>query len=365
LGHGRFDRPNAPWSGCFALLGGLLEKGRTLGFDGRPTEAAAMFDVGLNLLLTGRSRSSNIDESFTADGYLAQFFFYKGCVCYELCDYTAAEGLFRRCIDHYAVSFKDGLPRAAAETLANAYKNFSTVLMKQGKQAEAERWAARAVELSADLHDEDESGDSLEVLTSSMIQQAGVHLESGRPHAARDLMQDAAGRWEQVVGGRLDHPQARVLAKIYGNLAVAVNRCGDHRESLPIFDRAVAILDRAVRLQGRVDVEPELAHVLLNREVPLRLLKRWGEARSLLDDLVSRLERLIAEQRGGDELQHRLALALSELAYIDVQQNFEHRAGERYRRCIQIWRELVYDRGRREFLHYLESMEGNLRNVSI
>jgi tetratricopeptide (TPR) repeat protein len=330
--------------------------------DGRLSEASALFDNAIHLLLARWPRAADPDEAFTADGYLSQMFLYKGVVAYQQCDYVSAAGLFRRAVEQLEVLAAKAPRVAVLDLLSQTYKNLGTVLTRQGKTEEAVAYADRAVKLRRELAEEPAVLHPERDLADALGEKAGVLVDAGDAFGAADLLRQVVAIYERTVqneGKQIETPR---LAKAYVNLALVTSRSGDHRAALPLFDKGIALMDRCVRELGHSDLEPELIHFLLNSEVPLRELGRWSEARSCLHQVVSRLEPLIRD-RGRDDLRNDLAMAYSDLAYVAVQQDNLSEARRYYRECIAIWRDFVHRQGRREFSRYLELAEANLQNV--
>ena len=127
-----------------------------------------------------------------------------------------------------------------------------------------------------------------------------------------------------------------------------------------MFDKAIAIQESLVRHEGRVDLWPDLVQFMLNREIPLRELGRWSDARAALQQVIPLLERPIREP--GRDMRNALAMAYSELAFLAVQEDDLRAARKYYGECIAIWRRLMQE-GKREFARYLELAERNLANT--
>ena len=342
------------------LMLATVEKGRTLAFSGRLSEAAEVFDRAIHYTLM---RWQPERYRMVRDYPLAQLFIAKGAVSFQERDYVAAGGLFSRAIDILEDMARVWPRPDFVECLCHAYRNHSTVLSRQGDHEAAMRSSDRAVEAARMLRMKYETALSDRDLAAVLMDRAAVLRERGDKRSARDVCERAVKLYERLVNTEGQQVLMPQLAKGYENLAVMMGSSGDHKSSLTMYDRAIALMTDLVRDHGRRDLEGTLAYIMVNRAVPLRKMRRWAEVISYLDRVIAELKRLIEEEERV-ELLHELALAYSDQAYSFFKQENPRSATDRFQRACQIWRVLVHERGRRELATYLDKAESNLRNLS-
>jgi tetratricopeptide (TPR) repeat protein len=142
------------------------------------------------------------------------------------------------------------------------------------------------------------------------------------------------------------------LAGALMNKGTALSDLGHHSEAIDYYDKAIGIYRRLVEVEGRVELANYLAMALMNKGNALRYLGHLEEAIDYYDEAIEIYRRLV-EVEGRVELENDLAgalvnkgTALSDLGHLEE-------AIDYYDEAIGIYRRLVEVEGRVELANYL------------
>jgi tetratricopeptide (TPR) repeat protein len=117
----------------------------------------------------------------------------------------------------------------------------------------------------------------------------------GRHKEAIDCHDEAIGIYRRLVEveGRVELENELAMALI--NKGIALRNLGHHREAIDYYDEAIGIYRRLVEVEGRVELADYLATALINKGIALRDLGRLNEALQCYDEGIGLREMMMAE----------------------------------------------------------------------
>src|SRR5262249_17224821 len=127
----------------------------------------------------------------------------------------------------------------------------------------------QAVALASALEQGDPSGESSNLRARALMNKGTVQREAGDLGGALASLNEAAGLYEGLLA-RLGRAELAVdLAMTYRDRSSALGDLEGDGESVADCDRAIAIAERLVLEEGRLDLRPLLAKALMNRAILL------------------------------------------------------------------------------------------------
>jgi tetratricopeptide (TPR) repeat protein len=152
------------------------------------------------------------------------------------------------------------------------------------------------------------------------------------------------------VEGRLELENDLAMALM--NKGNALSDLGRLEEAIDCHDEAIGIFRHLVEVEGRVELENDLAMALVNKGNALRELGRLSEAIDCYDEAIGIFKRLV-EVEGRVELANYLAMALMNKGNALRELGRLSEAIDCYDEAIRIFKRLVEVEGRVELANYL------------
>ncbi len=180
----------------------------------------------------------------------------------------------------------------------------------------------------------------------------GLALKNlGRLNEAVEENDKAIAMFEKLVNeqGRID--LANNLAGAYMNKGVALVNLGRLNEAVEEYAKAIAMFEKLVNEQGRIDLANNLAKAYVNKGVDLLKLGRLNEAVEEFDKAIAMLEELVNEQ-GRIDLANDLAKAYWGKGNVLVVLDKPDEAIDKYGEAIKLWDECL----QRNELHILPNL---------
>lgn len=333
------------------------EQALALSAAGEFAAAVAQFDALIQQVLT-RPADYSGPAAFLYDSHLAQLFLGQAAAYFHLRDYTSTCGLQERALEILTqLRAFHPQPRILA-LMQQAYRDRAVVAAALDDPQAAARWTAAAAELG---HSTDsDSAAPRDAAESAMITARARFAND--PRAATAELRRALAIYEQLVLVEKQQIFALRLVQCQGNLALALAQQGEHAAALEHYAAALARLNAMVTDEGRAEAEREGVRLALNQAISLRETGRIATAISTLETTIERLERL-RRGRAEAELDHHLALALCDLAYLRVQRGETRSAAPLFDRACGLWNVWIKDHHREEFERYLAIAEANRRQL--
>jgi tetratricopeptide (TPR) repeat protein len=120
-------------------------------------------------------------------------------------------------------------------------------------------------------------------------------LYLGRFSEAIDYCDEVIGIYRRLVEveGRVELENDLAMALM--NKGIALWELGHHSEAIDYCDEVIGIYRRLVEVEGRVELENDLAKALMNKGIALRNLGRHSEALRCYDEGIGLWEMMMAE----------------------------------------------------------------------
>jgi tetratricopeptide (TPR) repeat protein len=187
---------------------------------------------------------------------------------------------------------------------------------------------------------------------------AFLHLTAADSSGALALYDRAIAIRERLVNVEGRCELANELATLYMNKAVAVSDLGDKLAAVDLYDRAIEILERFVTAKGRRELAHDLAAIYMNKATAVVSLGDNRAAVGLYNQAIEIHERLVnVENRG--ELANELATFYMNKANALSKLGDNRAAVGLYDQAIEILERLVNLQGRREFANDLAAFYMN------
>jgi tetratricopeptide (TPR) repeat protein len=170
-----------------------------------------------------------------------------------------------------------------------------------------------------------------------------------RPMLACTERAERLARHLVEVEGRVELENDLAIALM--NKGAALRDLGRHKEAIDYYDEAIGIYRRLVEVEGRVELENDLAGALINKGTALWGFGRHSEAIDCYDEAIKIRRRLVEE--GRVELENDLAGALMNKGTALRDLGRLEEAIDYYDEAIGIYRRLVEVEGRVELANYL------------
>jgi tetratricopeptide (TPR) repeat protein len=171
-----------------------------------------------------------------------------------------------------------------------------------------------------------------------------------RPMLACTERAERLARHLVEVEGRVELENDLAIALM--NKGAALRDLGRLEEAIDYYDEAIGIYRRLVEVEGRVELANYLAMALMNKGTALRDLGRLEEAIDYYDEAIGIYRRLV-EVEGRVELANDLAMALIGKGVALENLGHHSEAIDCYDEAIEIYRRLVEVEGRVELENYL------------
>ncbi len=209
-----------------------------------------------------------------------------------------------------------------------------------------------------ELAEKAESEKALRVLISASYQ-FGIKKQRYRPMLACTERAEKLARHLVEVEGRMELENDLAAALV--NKSAALLRLGRHSEAIDCCDEAIGIYQRLVEFEGRMELENDLAGALVNKGNALSDLGRHSEAIDCYDEAIGIFRHLI-EVEGRRELENYLAGTLMNKGNALLNLGRLSEAIDCFDEAIRIRRRLVEIEGRKELEN---DLAGALMNKGI
>jgi tetratricopeptide (TPR) repeat protein len=132
-------------------------------------------------------------------------------------------------------------------------------------------------------------------LAAALMNKGNALLLLGHHKEAIDCYDEAIGIYRRLVEveGRMELENDLAMALM--NKGNALLLLGHHKEAIDCYDEAIEIRRRLVEVEGRVELENDLAGALMNKGVALSDLGRLSEALQCYDEGIGLWEMMMAE----------------------------------------------------------------------
>ncbi len=179
------------------------------------------------------------------------------------------------------------------------------------------------------------------------IHKALVHESAEDPSGTVALYDQAIAIRERLV--KVEHRKEleNDLAGSYRNKALTLHALGDLRGAVSLYDQAIALYERLVKVEHRKELEKNLALTYQNKAVTLQALGDLRGAVSLYDQAIDLYERLV-NQEHHKELEKDLALTYQNKALTLQALGDLRGAVSLYDQAIDLFERLVNQEHRKE-----------------
>jgi tetratricopeptide (TPR) repeat protein len=158
-------------------------------------------------------------------------------------------------------------------------------------------------------------------------------------------------RFEPLLDELAKKAEGEKALRVFGNASYQFGIKQRYRPMLACTERAERLAKHLVEVEGRLELENNLARALMNKGVALSNLGRHGEAIDYYDEVIGIYRRLVEE--GRVELENDLAGALMNKGNALLYLGRHGEAIDYYDEVIGIYRRLVEVEGRVELADYL------------
>jgi tetratricopeptide (TPR) repeat protein len=195
-------------------------------------------------------------------------------------------------------------------------------------------------------------------LARMLVNKAFVHGSVDDVPGALAMYDQAIAIWERLVKVEGRAELANDLARAYMNKAIAMYDLGDNRGAIAMHDQAIAVWERLVEVEGRAELANDLANGCMNKAIAMYALGDNLGAIAMYDQAIAIRERLMKVD-GRAELADDLAVAYMNKANAMRALGDNLGAIALYDQAIAIWERLVKVEGRAELADDLANVYMN------